>query len=58
MGTPATKKDHTLTVRVPRGLHEQVRSIADRESESYTTVIRRLIRRALAQESAAMEGSR
>jgi predicted DNA-binding protein len=54
MATPTDKKQrHILTIRVPRELHDKVRLIAERESETDSTVVRRLIRRGLEREPIA-----
>lgn len=48
-----TTKD-TLTIRVAHELAEQVRTIAARESESQSTVLRRLLRRGIETERNAV----
>ena len=45
----ATDDKRIVTVRISRATIEQVRQIAARESETTSTIYRRLIRRGLAQ---------
>jgi predicted DNA-binding protein len=46
MGTLTARKT-ILTIRAPRELAERVRAIARHESESDSTILRRLLRRGL-----------
>jgi predicted transcriptional regulator len=48
--TDKSRATHTLTIRVPRKLHERLCTLAERESETHSTVIRRLIRQGLDRE--------
>lgn len=50
MATSINDKTHTLSIRVPRMLHERVQRIAERESETSSTIVRRLLRRGLDRE--------
>jgi metal-responsive CopG/Arc/MetJ family transcriptional regulator len=45
MASPATKQ--IVAARIPRSVVDEVRRIADRESESTSTIIRRLLRSGL-----------
>jgi hypothetical protein len=54
MGVSAPAKE-LVTLRVPRALVDEVRTIAERESESQSTVLRRLLRKGLSTERRSHE---
>ena len=45
-------KSHTITIRVNEAVHNSIATIAEREQESQSTILRRMIRRGLELESA------
>ena len=53
MATPTEKE--LLTIRAPRQICDEVRSIATREGETQSTIVRRLLRRGLETELARRE---